>query len=113
MEEMLDIKNYNPIDEDYMTEKVNKLHPYLPFIDALKRAHKNLKPKWSHGYKKDVLRLINDIDKSKAEMGFMRLLIGEVETWHIKTMLDHLNLTDSVYNHSRSHLQSLFKELKQ
>ncbi|PIF44277.1 hypothetical protein CLU96_1218 [Chryseobacterium sp. 52] len=113
MEEMLDVKNYNPIEEDYMTEAFSKLHPHLPFIDALKKAHKNKSPRWSKGYSKDVLRLINDIDKIKSDIGFVKLLIGEVETWHIKTMLDYLKPSDSVYNHSRSHLQSLFKELKQ
>lgn len=113
MEEMLDLKNYNPISGEYMTTKLNKLHPNLPIIEALKIAHKNKSPRWSPGYAADVLRLINDIDKILIEIGFIKLLIGEVQTWHIKTILDYLNLTDSVFNHSRSHLQSLFKELKQ
>lgn len=113
MEDMLDNRNYNPITHTYMTPKLVKLHPKLPIIEALKIAHKNKSPRWSHLYSSDILRLINDIDKILIELGFMKLLIGEVETWHIKTILDYLNLTDSVYNHSRSHLQSLFKELKQ
>ncbi len=113
MEDMLDNRNYNPITHQYMTKKVVKLHPKLPIIEALKIAHQNKSKKWSTGYSNDVLRLVNDIDKILIEVGFMKLLIGDVETWHIKTILDYLNLTDSVFNHSRSHLQSLFKELKQ
>lgn len=113
MEDMLDRKHYNPITGKYMFEKVAKLHPKLPIIDALKKAHENKLSKWTKGYANDILRLINDIDKVLIPLGLSNLLIGEVETWHIKTILDYLNLTDSVFNHSRSHLQSLFKELKQ
>ncbi|WP_185273808.1 site-specific integrase [Chryseobacterium indologenes] len=113
MEEMLDSKNYNPITGEYMTAKLNKLHPHLPLITALKIAHKNKSSRWSPGYASDVLRLINAIDGILIEIGFIKLKIGEVETWHVKTILEYLNLTDSVFNHSRSHLQSLFKELKQ
>lgn len=113
MEDMLDNRNYNPITHKYMTPKLVKLHPELPIIEALKIAHKNKSTRWSIGYSNDILRLINDINDILIEVGFMKLLIGDVETWHIKTILDYLNLTNSVFNHSRSHLQSLFKELKQ
>ncbi|WP_300684964.1 tyrosine-type recombinase/integrase [Chryseobacterium sp.] len=113
MVHMLDKKNYNPITHKYMPKKIAKLHPNLPIIDALKKAHENKSSKWTPGYANDVLRLVNDIDKILIEVELKDLLIGDVETWHIKTILDHLNLTDSVFNHSRSHLQSLFKELKQ
>lgn len=113
MELDLDERKYNPISLVYMTERKGSLSPYLAFIDALKKAHSNLSIKWSKGYSNDVLRLINDIDKIKTKIGFESLLISEIQTWHVKTMLEDLNLTDSVFNHSRSHLQSLFKELKQ
>ncbi|MEE6129678.1 hypothetical protein V2E39_19925 [Chryseobacterium arthrosphaerae] len=113
MEDMLDNRHYNPITHEYMSEKLVKLHPKLPIIKALKIAHELKSKRWTVGYSNDVLRLINDIDKILIEVGFMKLLIGDVETWHVKTILDYLNLTNSVFNHSRSHLQSLFKELKQ
>ena len=113
MNYMLDKKNYNPITHEYMSNKIVKLHPKLPIIDALKKAHENKSKRWTIGYSNDVLRLVNDIDKILIEIGFKDLLIGDVETWHVKTILDYLNLADRVFNHSRSHLQSLFKELKQ
>jgi len=113
MEEMLDVKNYNPLTKEYMSEKVNKLHPYLPLIQALNKAHINLNTGWSIEYGKEVKRCINRVEKFLYFTDFPDILINEVRTWHIKTILDGLNLTNSMFNHSRSHLQALFKELAQ
>lgn len=113
METKLDKKNFNPISQIHMTERKGALHPYLPFIKALEKAHENLSPSWSkdHGY--EVSRCIKHVDEIKEKLDFSDLLINEVRTWHIKTTLDRLDLTDSVFNKSRSYLQSLFKELTQ
>lgn len=113
MEDLLDSKKYNPITETYMTERVIKIHPYMPFVDALRSAHKKLKTDWSKDHAKEVNRCIDHIEKIKYELEFDKLLISDIKTWHIKTILDGLGLTNSVYNHSISYLMALFKELTQ
>ncbi|SMC86900.1 tyrosine-type recombinase/integrase [Chryseobacterium sp. YR221] len=113
MEDLLDNKKYNPITETYMTERVVKIHPYIPFVEALRSAHKKLKSDWSPNHAKEVNRCIDHIEKIKYELEFDKLLISDIKTWHIKTILDGLELTNSVYNHSISYLMALFKELTQ
>lgn len=111
MEKMLDERKYNPITKIHMNDKI--LHPYMPFVAALRQARENLKRNWSHNHSMDVKRGIDKVDKIKDELGFMNLLISDIRTWHIKTILDKLEYTDSMFNRNRSYLQSCFKELTQ
>lgn len=113
MEKMLDEKNFNPITKEYMTERRTFFHPYMPFVKAIEKAYEKLKPSWSKDHAKEVKRCIGHVDEIKDTLHFSELLINEVRTWHIKTILDELDLTDSVFNKFRSYLQSCFKELTQ
>lgn len=111
MERILDEKNFNPITKEYMTERKTFFHPYMAFVKALEKAYEKLKPTWSIDHAKEVKRCIGHVDKIKDTLNFSELLINEVRTWHIKTILDELELTNSVFNKYRSYLQSCFKEL--
>lgn len=114
MEEMelrLDKQNFNPITKSYMFDKVGDLHPNLDLITALKESHKKLSPKWSADHAKEVNRCINHVEKNLFKTRFYDVLISDVKTWHIKALLDSMNLPDVSFNRFRSYLQSLFKEL--
>ncbi|MCQ4139246.1 tyrosine recombinase XerC [Chryseobacterium sp. EO14] len=111
MEKMLDKKNYNPITKVYMTDRVGVLHPYMPFVTALEQSYEKLKSNYSKNHAYEVKRSVKNVSKIKDQLGFGHLLINEVKTWHIKNILDSLELTDSVYNKSRAYLMGLFKEL--
>lgn len=113
MELNLDSKNYNPISRTYMSERKGLLHPYMPFIKALEKANENLSPSWSKDHAYEVSRCVKHVNEIKDKLHYSNLLINEIRTFHIKTILDELDLTDSVFNKSRSYLQSLFKELTQ
>lgn len=113
MEMKLDQQNFNPITKVYMTDRVGDLHPNLDLITALEEAHKKLTPFWSIDHGKEVKRCINHVRKHLLTMRFYDVLIHEVKTWHVKTILDAMELPDVSYNRFRSYLQSLFKELTQ
>ncbi|WP_131329567.1 site-specific integrase [Chryseobacterium piperi] len=113
MEKMLDEKKFNPISKNYMTERKTYFHPYMPFVKALEKAYDNLKSSWSKNHAKEVKRCIGHVNNIKDKLDFSELLISDVRTWHIKTILDELELTNSVFNKSRSYLQACFKELTQ
>lgn len=111
MELMLDVKNFNPITKQYMTDRRSSFHPYMPFIDALKKAHEKLAKKYTEDYSYEVGRCITNIDKIKESLGFENLLINEIRTWHVKNILDEMNLPNSSFNKFRTYLLGLFKEL--
>lgn len=111
MEKMLDEKNYNPITKNYMTNRIGILHPYMPFVEALEKSLEKLKLGYSKSHAYEVDRCVKHVKKIKDQLGFETLLINEVRTWHIKNILESQNLTDSVYNKSRSYLMGLFSEL--
>lgn len=113
MEKKLDVGNYNPISKSIMYEIKGDLHPDLDLITALERAHVKLSTTWSSNHSKEVKRAISHLSRKLLEMRFYDLVVKDVKTWHIKTMLDDLNLPPVSYNRFRSYLQSLFKELTQ
>lgn len=111
MEKMLDEKMFNPITKKFMTDRVGVLHPYMPFVEALEKSFDKLKQTYSKSHSYEVHRTLKKVKLVKDQLGFQNLLINEVRTWHIKNILESQNLTDSVYNKSRSYLMGLFSEL--
>lgn len=113
MEMRLDQQNFNPITKAYMADRIGDLHPNLDLISALEEAHKKLSPVWSKSHSLEVKRCINSVNNHLFSTKFYDVIIHEVKTWHVKTLLDAMNLPDVSYNRFRSYLQSLFKELTQ
>lgn len=112
MEYNLDVLNYNPLSKVYMNERVYTLHPGLYFIDAIEKAHDKLKSKYkTEHHKKQVRCMIARIKNAQYYARLDVVKISEIRTWHIKNLLDVMNLTDSVYNKFRTYLMGLFKEL--
>lgn len=83
----------------------------MPFIEALEKSFEKVKKTYSKSHAYEVKRTIKKVSEIKEQLGFNKLLINEIRTWHIKNILDSLNLTDLVYNKFRAYLMDLSKEL--
>lgn len=114
MEHQLDVQNYHPIKKVYMTDRSGELHPGLFFVDALEKTFQKLEPHYkTKHHAKQVRCMIARIKKVQYITRLDLTKISEIRTYHIKNLLDALELTDSVYNKFRTYLMSLFKELVQ
>lgn len=113
MEQQLDVLHFNPITKMHMADRSGLLHPGLLFSDALQKSYEKLLPDYSEHHAKQIRCAIVRIKKAEYKARVDSLLISQVKTWHIKNLLDELNLTNSVYNKFRSYLLGLFKELVQ
>ncbi|WP_234110105.1 tyrosine-type recombinase/integrase [Chryseobacterium sp. R2A-55] len=114
MENTLDVLKYNPLSKIYMNDRSSDLHPGLYFVEALEKTFEKLKTKYkTNEHRKQVRCMIARIKslQYKARLDLVR--ITEIRTWHIKNLLDIMDLTDSVYNKFRNYLSTLFKELAQ
>lgn len=113
MELKIDERKFNPITQSYMTANKGGFNPDLDFIDALQMAREKLEIKWSKEHSYEVKRCLVHVKNGREKSNFTDLKISDVRTWHLKTILENLNLPDVSYNRFRSYLQSLFKELTQ
>lgn len=114
MEQTLDLRKYNPITKIYMNDRSCDLHPGLYFVDALEKAHKKLEKFYkTDNHKRQVAWMISRIKKHEHIARLNSVQISEIRTWHIKNLLDVMELTNSVHNKFRTYLMSLFKELIQ
>ncbi len=114
LEHHLDTRNYNPITKSYMADRGGGLHPNIGFVEALEKTHEILKKSYkTEHHAKQVRCCIARIKKMQYAARVEHLHISEVRTFHIKNLLEAMNLTDSVYNKFRTYLMSLFKELVQ
>ena len=114
MEKNLDALNFNPITKGFMNERNSDLHPNLFFVDALEKTYRKLEPSYkTEHHKKQVRCMIKRIKRVQYIARVEFVMISEIRTWHIKNLLDALNLTNSVYNKFRTYLMGLFKELVQ
>ncbi|MDV2459906.1 hypothetical protein CMU99_16435 [Elizabethkingia anophelis] len=110
MEIQLDERGYNPILDTYM-DNVGELNPYVLFYDALLIGHGKLTGTPHHLYqvKLCLIKLKEHIESLRYDI----IHIKDIKIWHVKNILERANLTPSVFNHSRSYLLSIFKELIQ
>ena len=114
MEHTLDVLHFNPLTKVYMNDRSCDLHPGLYFVDALEKAYQKLEKVYkTEHHKKQVRCMIARIKKVQYAARIDLVRISEIRTWHIKNMLDVMDLTNSVYNKFRSYLMGLFKELAQ
>ncbi|WP_073180794.1 tyrosine-type recombinase/integrase [Cruoricaptor ignavus] len=114
MEKALDELFYNPITKEFAADKSRKLHPGLLFFDAIKMANEKISPGYkskNHGVQ--VRWMLSRIKEHLYISRLFEVRISDVRTWHIKNLLDIMDLTPSVYNRFRSYLMRLFTELVQ
>lgn len=114
MEQTLDVLKLNPLTKIYMNDRSCDLNPGLYFVDALEKTHQKLETVYkTQHHRKQVRCMIERIKKVQYTTRIDMVTIGEIRTWHIKNLLDALQLTNSVYNKFRTYLMALFKELGQ
>lgn len=114
MEHTLDVLKYNPVTKQYMNDRSTDLHPGLYFVEALEKTHEKLEKLYKTKHHKNQVRcMIARIKKVEHVARLDTVRISEIRTWHIKNLLDVLQLTNSVYNKFRTYLMGLFKELAQ
>ncbi|WP_183148039.1 hypothetical protein [Chryseobacterium nematophagum] len=109
MEKELDINNFNPITQTYMSDTSGSLSPYMDFKSAVEAAR--LKLKASEKHLNEVRIALNRFLKSVDALNYSYININEIKIWHIKNSLDHCDLTDNYYNKFRQYLKDIFKEL--
>ncbi|WP_407501367.1 tyrosine-type recombinase/integrase [Elizabethkingia anophelis] len=111
MEAQLDERHYNPILESYDNSAKGELNPYVLFYDALIIGQTKLVGSAPH---LNQIRLcVVNIKEHVERFRYDLLPIKDIKIWHIKNILERANMTPSVFNHSRSYLLSIFKELIQ
>jgi integrase len=111
-EEEAELKNgYNPLKKKRIAP-VNTnfvIDPDTPFFDALKKVKLTVGKRTSD----EIRKMLPHIKKAAQALDLIDLSISEVRKRHIKAILDNRQLTPSMFNHYRSYLQMLFKELSE
>lgn len=107
-------KGWNPISKKFMVPEKKEiipdvLNPDLPVMKAFRLAHAQIKASDKHV---DQIRFaLNRFEKAINELKYQDIKIIDFKRSHLKTTLDHLNLTDDYYNKYRAYFSSLFYEL--
>jgi integrase len=109
-------EGYNPISKAFKlpVELVYAIEPTTPFLNALDKSFGRLKV--SRGNKSSVKSALTWISKAATQLGFDKLEIQQVRRKHIKLILEQCPLNQvrwspQSFNHYRSYLMMLFKEL--
>ncbi|MGC4130232.1 MAG: site-specific integrase [Bergeyella sp.] len=107
----LDFHNFNPITKQYMVSESEELRPDLFLYEALKISQKTISASPHH--LKQIRCAVNRMQKFIELLRYDYIFIKDIKIWHIKNLLEKMNLTPSVYNKFRHYLMTLFKELIQ
>lgn len=86
-----------------------EIHPDLPFIVALKLAHREMV--CSTSYHDNIFRAINDIRKVAIKLRIHNTTIYDLKRRQVKLLLEGCKLTPDRFNKFRSYLSTLFKIL--
>lgn len=109
MEHLLDVLHYNPITRVFNSADPSKLSPDMQLINAFNIIRSKMQVSAHHD--KQIRCCIARIEKVLPYLGYDTLSVSDYKIWHIKNILDELNLTNSVYNKFRGYLKRLFAEL--